>query len=309
MNQFLGIPEFVWSMIFNVAEVLFVGLIIGVFALRYQKRKEYETQLKGERLKMGIRSMEKLSELNCELTREVAPPFYLQKSYRDFIDGTPFPTNSIEYLSVFASPEDFDAYFHSVSEFYRKNKIFVDQRIEHTLDEYLSYLSQLKRLLDAFCDAEHQNALKVSDKAITQHISMAYNLCGIMLLNDFRHFYGYIDRQIVWEMNHLDLSYKNFYFRSKWAKAKGWIFLKLSPYMEDENIRGKAARFVCSKCLNRRMGSSLLVRYGNYIVLVFMKIHYSSKYSIKEMDEWDDETAKRMLGDFVTFFNACYSRA
>ena len=52
MENFLNIPSYIWKGMFSLAKVLGTGLLLAVFATKYQKRKEIELQVKANVLKL-----------------------------------------------------------------------------------------------------------------------------------------------------------------------------------------------------------------------------------------------------------------
>jgi len=302
MNDFLSIPEFIWELIFRVVEILAVGLILGVFASRYQKRKEYEIKIKGEILKHRLAAYERIARMTYKIYNLIAPAYQQQKKYEKMLYGLPFKYIYVEYSSFFQSEESFDEYYNEVSTIIREEKIYFDYPMEECLSQYLEYLTELKQFLDAFVDLENIADNELDENIIKQHIEFAYQAIGIVLQNDFALFYKDIDQRISHQLRNIKLNYEDMYFRSRIDKFRRKFICWLERNLKNNSWFGHKTKWIYFHLIYKLYGNSQLIRYPQYVVLLLMYIHYSDKFTCEEFDNLPDSI--RM--DYIQRFHAMF---
>jgi len=60
-DLYLGLSPLIWKGIFSFLNVFIVGLLLALFATKYQKRKEVEIQIEGEILKLRLKAYERIN--------------------------------------------------------------------------------------------------------------------------------------------------------------------------------------------------------------------------------------------------------
>lgn len=279
MCSFLGLPEFLWKCIFDVAKILIVGLILGVFAAKYQKRKEVEHKIKGELLKLRLETLKKLNALNFLIYKRIQPPIEQESVYMSIINGMPFIVRECEYCSFFASKSDFDAYYKSIGEFVQQEQIHFNYKVSSILTEYLSYLAEIQTFLYAFADT------------CPERKDTAAQVLGIVLQNDFNRFYAKIDQTIAHEFRHITIEYKSHYIKSIYNRCRLWLINKL-----EQQVGGnKIYKTLYYKCVYRLYGHSELIRHPVEIILIFMYVYYMDKYTRDEFDDMSDNKERTEL--------------
>jgi hypothetical protein len=271
-SRFLGIPEFVWTSTFKVVEILGVGLILGLFATKYQKRKEVEYGLQGEIVKNRIKAYQRIIKAISGIYDSIAPSSALMKEYDDIMDGSPFVRPVSEYPSFLNSEQDFDTYYSNLSHLCREEHIFLDANVEYWLSEYLDYLSEVKKMLDAYCDMENSRT-DIGKERREELINIGYRVFGLALLNDFGRFYNNIDNVIAREVSAMTLGFHNkklkimlYNLQSKMATH----IIRLS-YSKHKIIKAMA-NSIYSLFLSN-MSNSSLARYPNHLIFLLMRIH------------------------------------
>ena len=85
-EDFLTLPAYIWKGIFSVLKVLGAGLLLGIFATKYQKRKEIELQVKADVLKLQLETYVKLNALVSRIRTIIAPPPIKEAYFQEIID-------------------------------------------------------------------------------------------------------------------------------------------------------------------------------------------------------------------------------
>ncbi len=285
----LELSPYIWTGFFKVLEVLVVGLILGLFATKYQKRKEVELKVMSNLLLRRLEALEKVHKMNCELYSFIAPNLEEQGLIYEYIDPTRFPVLNIEYRRCMTSQVDFDDYYKRLSQLIHFESIYFDYDIKEKLSEYLNYLSEIKMIMDAYYDVEQADVYKVD---------FAFKVLGVALQQDFNRFYGLIDQSIAKQLRSISLSYKDQYFKGGIKKAHYNFALYLEKYLKNEGWKGNLSRKIYYGYVYKHYGNSVLLKYTGEIGVVLMYIHYSDTYSVEEFDNLADEEIEKLLRDF-----------
>lgn len=288
---------YIWTGIFKVLEVLVVGLILGLFATKYQKRKEVELKVKGNLLLKRLEALEKINKINCELYNILAPAPEEQILIYKYIEGSKFSEMDIEYPIFMWSQDNFDDYYKRLTQLAMHERIYFDYDIEEKISEYSNYLTKIKLIMDAYWDTEKGDLIK---------IDFAFSLLGVALQQDFKRFHGTIDQSIAKQMRNISLSYKDLYFKNSFRKAHYKLIKRLEKYLEYSGFKGKISRKIYYGYVYRNYGNSTLINLNSEILNLLMYIHYSDTYSIEEFDNLPDDEIKQLLRDFHNQFISNY---
>lgn len=293
LSLMVELSPYIWTGIFKVLEVLVVGLILGLFATKYQKRKEVELKVKSNILLRRLEALEKVHKINCELYSFIAPNLEEQGFINEYIDGTRFPVLNIEYRRCMTSQVDFDDYYKRLSQLIQFESIYFDYDIKEKLSEYLNYLSEIKMIMDAYYDVEQADVYKVD---------FAFKVLGVALQLDFNRFYGLIDQSIAKQLRSISLSYKDQYFKGGIKKAHYNFALYLEKYLKDEGWKGNLSRKIYYGYVYKHYGKSVLLNYIGDVHNVLRYIHYSDTYSVKDFDNLPDDKIKDLIVEFNNQF-------
>ena len=293
-----SIPPYIWSGIFKLLQVLGVGLILGWFASRYQKRKEVEIKIKGNLLQKRLTTLEKVNHLNSEIYHTIAPPIPIQPDYISLLNKFDFPIYELEYSKFFDNETAFDDYYSRLGQLIIDEHIFFDYDIDRHLSEYQNYLTEIKLLLDAFCDVEHN---KNADK-----INKAYKCFGLLFQHDLRRFYVIIDQSIAKQMRKISLAYKDQYFKRIYNNIHYKLSLQSEKHLKEQNIKGKISRKIYYNYLYSHYGNSVLLRNVEYAIALLMYIHYSDKYTIQQFEGLPEEKKLELIKTFDVQFRMNY---
>lgn len=293
----IELSPYIWTGFFKVLEVLVVGLILGLFATKYQKRKEVELKVRSNLLLRRLEALEKVHKMNCELYSFIAPDLKEQSFIYKYIDGTRFPILNIEYRKCMTSQVDFDDYYKRLAQLIQFESIYFDYDIKEKASEYLNYLSEIKMIMDAYYDVEQADVYKVD---------FAFKVLGVALQQDFNRFYGVIDQSIAKQLRRISLSYKDQYFKGGIKKAHYNFALYLEKYLKDKGWKGNLSRKIYYGYVYKRYGNSVLLNYIGDVHNVLMYIHYSDIYSVEEFDNLPEIEIKNLIEGFYNQFKLNY---
>lgn len=303
MEDFLSIPPYIWKGIFSLLKILGAGFLLALFATKYQKRKEIELQVKANVLKLQLESYVKLNAIFSEIQSIIAPPLHQEVFFASVIDTTTLGIKYMEYSSFFDSMECFDGYYKRLLKVQKSEHIYMQYSVEQKLSEFISYLTELKIFLDAFCDTEHTTALGLDKKTADEHIQKAYQLVGICVQNDMGRFYGQMDQLLAYEVSHITLSYRSHYLKSIKEKVMKFISEHLEKYIDQDNTKGRAANWFYFQVIFRSYGNSVLLTRIPTIIMHLAFLHYSRKIT---PEEWYDQPEKMrtLMEEFLIVYRA-----
>ncbi len=293
-----SIPPYIWSGIFKLLQVLGVGLILGWFASRYQKRKEVEIKIKGNLLQKRLTTLEKVNHLNSEIYHTIAPPIPIQPDYISLLNKFDFPIYELEYSKFFDNETAFDDYYSKLGQLIIDEHIFFDYDIDRHLSEYQNYLTEIKLLLDAFCDVEHNEN--------TDKINNAYKCFGLLFQHDLRRFYAIIDLSIAKQIRKISLAYKDQYFKRIYNNIHYKLSLLSEKHLKEQNKKGKISRKIYYNYLYSHYGNSILLQNVEYAIVLLMYIHYSDKYTIQQFEDLPEEKKSELIKTFDVQFRMNY---
>ena len=283
------LSPYIWTGIFKVFEVLVVGLILGLFASRYQKRKEIELTIKANILLKRLEALEKVSKANCKLHSTIAPSAEEQVLLFGYLERLRLPFQDIDYRTFMSSQVDFDSYYKEVTQLLANERVYFDYSIENILSEYINFLTEIKCFMDAFWDTTDGDLVK---------INLGFRVFGVVLQGDFNRFYGKIDQTIAKQMRRVSLSYKDQYFKKNIKKAHYNLTLYLERYLEDTGFRGKLSKKIYYGYLYKNYGGSCLLTYTSELHFALMFIYYYDKYNIEQFDSLPADKKKKLADDF-----------
>lgn len=297
----IELPPYIWTGIFKVLEVLVVGLILGTFASRYQKRKEIELRVKADILLKRLDSLERVNKMNCKLYTTVAPSIKEQAILMEYVDiiNLPFKKIECEYRGIISSQEEFDKYYHEITQMVAQERIHFDYDIDNIISEYTNYLTQIKMIMDAYWDTVDGDLGKVN---------LAFRIVGVALQNDFNRFYSKIDQSIAKQMRKISLSYKDQYFKRNFKRTHYRLSVRLEKHLGKDGLKGRISSYIYYEYLHRDHGASVLLGCIKEIILVLMYIYYSDMYNVDEIQDMAEDDRLELIrvvhSKFVSNYHA-----
>lgn len=300
-EDFLTLPAYIWKGIFSVLKVLGAGLLLGIFAAKYQKRKEIELQVKADVLKLQLETYVKLNALVSRIRTIIAPPLIKEAYFQKIIDTESLNIKYMEYSSFFDSIEAFDNYYKGLVTFHHSEHIYMQYAVEQKLSEFIGYMTELKMALDAFCDTEN-SSIQIDRNISEDHIQTSCQLTGICVQNDMTRFYCEMDQLLAYEISHISLEYRSHYMKSAKERILRHIASVLEKYIYEESAKGKLAHWFYFKILFRSYGNSTLLTKMPIIIVHWAYVHNSHKYTPEEWYNLPDDEAQEMIEEFYSIY-------
>jgi len=285
-----NIPPYIWTGIFKLLQILGIGLILGLFASRYQKRKEVEIKVKGNLLLKRLEALEKVNHLNNEIFHKIAPSAYVQVSYLSLLERFSFPIDELEYAFFCDSEAAFDDYYKRLGRLISNERIFFDYDIDRRLSEYQNYLTEIKVILDAYCD--------VVQNGISDKINIVYKFFGVIFQQDFNRFHALIDQSIAKKMRKISLAYKDQYFKRASNKIHYKLSMQCEKHLNTKNLKGKISQKIYYNYVYSNYGNSVLIRNIQNALLILMYFYYSDRYTIEQFDNLPEEERTNLIKSF-----------
>jgi hypothetical protein len=264
-----------------------------------------EYRLKGEIVKNRIKAYQRIIIFISEIYKSVAPPKIVVSKYKDMIGGMPFKISVYEYPSYMNSQREFDAYYKDLSNMCGEEHIFLDANVEYWVNMYLDYLSEVKMILDAYCDMENSRT-DISKEDCLNLINFAYLSFGITLSNDFGRFYNNIDNVIAREVSALSLGFRNKRFKVRYYNLRYNLALSITKLRNSKLKIISSMAYRSYKFFFSRMANNTLIYYPNYLILILMRIHYSTNYSAEQFDLLSDDEQQNLIEKFHSRFISLY---
>ena len=208
MNYFLGIPEFIWNLIFTLLTTLFCGLIVAAFTSTFLKRKEERTRVAGVILEKRIESERKiLSFLENSLTKEQIPceDENVIDAVRSITDYYPAIV-ALQYSRVFLSHDNFSNFFEEFNTLFSDNKLWLDEKVRNHLllmQTYFSWINVIPIVIQKINLPSHK---KMSRKQFELACDKSFLLYGIILDNEINALIADLDTIVVKSIYKLNLN-------------------------------------------------------------------------------------------------------
>lgn len=298
-DTYLGLSPLIWKGIFSFLNVFIVGLLLALFATKYQKRKEVEIQIEGEVLKLRLKAYERINIFFGKLYQQIAPPAYKQIAYEEFLDGFSFRYNHPEYARCFNSEKEFDDFYFGMQNVLQMEHPYLDFDVEVRLRDSLAMLTHLKLMLDAFTDIEHLNTWHFSKEVSQRHIDLAYQLTGIAMQHEVMGLYCKMDKLLAKRLRNITLSYEEPRFRKWWYQMMEHLFAYIDKWSYERSWKTKFYWILAWVFGGSR---ERLAGMFPYLPVMYMYVHYSEKYTRNEFDDLSEETRNKLMREFLTHF-------
>lgn len=208
MNIFLGIPEFIWNLIFTLLTTLICGVIVATFTSTFLKKKEERTRVAGVILEKRIESeREILSFLENSLTKEEIPcdDPNIKSSVSPIIEGYP-QIVSIQYSSVFLSYDNFLEFYNEFNRLYAENRLWMDENVRDHLLLMQGYFSWINVIPVVVRKVTLPRKKKITDKEFQLACDKSFLLYGIILDNEINALIADLDTKVVNSIYKLNLN-------------------------------------------------------------------------------------------------------
>lgn len=109
---------------------------------------------------------------------------------------------------AFRDEKTFDEYYKRLQGLQRDYQIYLDDETSRQLDHSVGFYTQVKKMMDAFCDTEHVVDLGLKKEEARKHIDLMYRLMGMMMFSHCTRAFAELDMMVCRKMNRLYLTYR-----------------------------------------------------------------------------------------------------
>jgi len=227
MEDYMGLPEYIWEGMFSVANYLFSAIIIVAFLAKYQSRKRREINIEGNIAVLRVDAYESICDAFSRIQDLITPTLEDNSLAGDIFKTLGIETYHNQYSEIFSSEKQFDDYYDSLQKIGREKQIYLDFAVKKQLQSSIAIFSQLKTFLDVFSDTERTGIFHFSASEYQKKIDWAYQLCGMLMIPDSGRAFGKMEQVISRQMNHFSIRNRSDYIlkAGSFLKEKAMIFV------------------------------------------------------------------------------------
>lgn len=267
---------------FQIINLVIPGLILALYAARYQLRKKVEIRIETQLAKLRIQAYETIHASFVKLMHTQTPSLQLQSDIKHIMSHYGFCDLGIDYPAVMATEHSFDTFYHEVMETIADHSILLDYDTHCQAQNSLAILSQLKTFLDAFSDAERTHRVGESlSEDVQRKIDYAYLLAGIALKNDCNRAFLTLEDELSHQISHISIVPSRRYLK-RMVKAVRDALCYVA--LLGSKLRHRTLSMLSERVMFRLLGRSrrLFTAQASQFVLLLEYVHVSDRYSFQQ---------------------------
>lgn len=276
-------PQFMWEGLFPILYVLVPGVVLALFAAYYQNRRKKEIQIEGKLAVERIDGYELI--LNC---------LYEAQSYKDasleeerlagdifqYFDAQPFHP---WYPNAFKDEATFDAFYKRIENLKGEWAIYLDGVTARQLSRSISFYTQMKLWLDAFCDTEHAVDLKLKEDLARKNIDWMYKLTGMLVSSRCTQSFAEFEKVVCNQLNHFSLTYRKHRLRKLWWRIGESVMYRIDAGSRKNGLWGKICKGIVWLYVGKDGRSMTYIM--EIVVQVMRYVHFSDRFTPEEYFE------------------------
>lgn len=287
------------ELLFNVLNLVVPTLTLSLFALHYQLIKKVEIRIEVQLAKQRLKAYEDIYSTFVQLARTETPSLELQSEVDEIMTHFDFVNVSSNFSTVVATEKDFDKFFDHTQKAVSDNSILLDYNTMCEAQSSMAILSQLKSILDAFCDVTHMYYPEVESepKNVQQRIDKAYRLAAILMQNEYNRCFLKLEDTISHQMSHIEVVPSKRYLKrfGHWIHSNVmYLFFCLG------RLRAKPLVRFSQFIMRHMMGHSrqLFLKQQTEFTKLLEYIYVSDKYSFQQYLQLNDKEYETIHQDF-----------
>lgn len=149
VEEFWGLPSFMWEGIFNIVVALGAGLIIAFVTTFYLKKKDEVTRVAGLILEKRVNSYKDILDFFDSLSQHMQLNNGKEEEWYQLFCNMGFDLphgNLLQYSDAFSSPEKFQSFFNGLELVITNNKLWLDNKVIRHLNLMQGYFAQINSL-------------------------------------------------------------------------------------------------------------------------------------------------------------------
>ena len=149
VEEFWGLPSFMWEGIFNIAVALGAGLIIAFVTTFYLKKKDEVTRVAGLILEKRVNSYKDVLDFFDNLSQKMQLNNGKEAEWYALLRSMDFELphgKLLQYSDAFSTPEKFQSFFNGLELIITNNKLWFDTKVIQHLNLMQGYFAQINAL-------------------------------------------------------------------------------------------------------------------------------------------------------------------
>lgn len=149
VEEFWGLPSFMWEGIFNIAVALGAGLIIAFVTTFYLKKKDEVTRVAGLILEKRVNSYKDILDFFDSLSQHMQLNNGKEEEWYQLLRNMDFDLphgKLLQYSDAFSSPEKFQSFFNGLELVITNNKLWLDNKVIRHLNLMQGYFAQINAI-------------------------------------------------------------------------------------------------------------------------------------------------------------------
>ena len=287
------------EVLFNVLNLVVPTLTLSIFALHYQLIKKIEIRIEAQLAKQRLKAYEDIYSTFVLLARTETPSLELQSEVDEIMTHFDFVNVGPNFSTIVATEKDFDEFFDHTQKVVSDNSILLDYNTMCEAQSSMAILSQLKSILDAFCDVTHMYCPEVESepKNAQQRIDKAYRLAAILMQNEYNRSFLKLEDTISHQMSHVEVVPSKRYLKrfGHWTHNNVmYLFFCLG------RLRFKPLVRFSQYFMRHLMGHSgkLFLKQQTEFTKLLEYIYVSDKYSFQQYSQLSDMEYEAIHRDF-----------
>lgn len=268
--------------LFEILNLVIPTIILALFALHYQLRKKTEIRIETELANQRIQAYEALYTSFVQIMRTETPTLKQQIEIDQLREHYGFQDFGSDYSIVLATEADFDDFFQQAQQAVTFNSVLLDYDTLHQAQSSMGILSQIKSILDAFCDATCMHLKGTQEPRNTKmKIDYAYLLASVMLKNLYNRTFLELEDTISHQMSNIEVVPGKRYFKRahKWIVEQIMFVILLGSKLRFKPLAKQCERF--NWIMMGRTNRNLCLQLQQFYLLLGY-VYVSDRYSFQQ---------------------------
>jgi len=306
-QEFLNIPQDIWSIIFLVIRYVVVTLILAYLANVYVKRKNISTDIKGRVLEWRVETYKGIHRWVMRFQSVIAAPSQDEEHYRNILAPTNFKIGyqGMEYASFFDTSERLFKFAMEFNQMMNKEEGFIDYSLKHELNSFQYWLDDVIMFYAAFGKTEYDKRWKFGEETIKRHCELASRVLGIALQKDVNTYYHKIDEMLRDRLRNIKIA--GVYSESWLTNRRRKVSEYCENIMDKEEDHGyvRMVEWFYYHVLFRYYGCSSQLHQNQLgLMTIFVLIHFEEQLA-KHPNLLNNKTEFMRM---TTEYNNCFSQ-
>lgn len=296
---FLGLMESTWLDIFSLAKIFLPGLVMVCFGANYQLRKKSEIAVKVGIARLRIIGYTDIAETYSRLYEQISPTLEENSQINKMLDCFNFYAPNTDYSKEIGAEISFNKFYDEICMKQREYEIYLDYKVQRQCRDAISVFTEIKQIMDAFCDTEHLLCKNMDADKLQHRINFSYLLMAVLLKNQINKMVLCMGDVIAEQVNNARVTYKKYRFHRMQDIIIEPILRLAKHYMDDRSWKGWLSQKFLLIVQQERIA---LIEHLAILVEILSYIHCSDKYSASEYFMLTDDERAKVSAEYMQMF-------